>query len=56
MDRNISFLIACIDDVHGTLCPDHIGTWQDRAKKICDAARKIKEENEKLKLQLKGSK
>lgn len=32
MSRNVKWLIEQIDTIHNNLCPDHHGTWQQRAE------------------------
>jgi hypothetical protein len=39
---NCEWLIAQLDEIHDALCPDHFGTWQGRAQKAVEAAKKIK--------------
>ena len=35
---NCRWLIAQLDAIHAALCPDHIGTWQERAQAAVKAA------------------
>lgn len=41
IDINFKFLFRCVEEIHGALCPGHIGTWQDRAKEAVRAAKAI---------------
>ena len=39
---NCRWLIEQLDSIHDSLCPDHNGTWQDRAMAAVKAAESIK--------------
>ena len=39
---NCQWLIEQLDSIHDSLCPDHTGTWQDRAIAAVEAAESIK--------------
>lgn len=39
---NFDFLLAQIDAIHGYLCDDQWGTWQERAVKAVAAAKQIR--------------
>jgi hypothetical protein len=41
MDINFNFLMGHIERIHDALCPDHIGTWQQRAEAATKAAELI---------------
>ena len=37
-DINVRWLVAQIDRIHNALCPDQMGTWQQRAEQAVAAA------------------
>jgi hypothetical protein len=42
LSRNCKWLINQIDQIHSAICPNGIGTWQDRAKQAVKTAMEIR--------------
>jgi hypothetical protein len=41
LSLNCKWLISKIDHMHVILCPDKLGTWQQRAEQVLDAVLKL---------------
>jgi len=41
MSINCQWLIDKIDEIHDCLCPDELGTWQQRAEQAVRAAQRV---------------
>lgn len=45
LSTNCKWLISKFDELHDILCPDHLGTWQQKIEKVMETVRNLQKLN-----------